>query len=231
MTRIYHKDIDGLHCLCCSGEGNEGRIAYILYPADGMLDNWIQQAAEKYRVDIVVITDMDWQNVFSPWPSEGVPAGSPDFKGQSPKFLATLREKIIPVIETAIGIGDASERTLVGVSMSGLFALWQWMECDTFRNIASLSGSFWYKGFMDWLSAATIPDKSGTAFFLLGSQESKSPVRAFNTVGANTAAIVATLEKSGIKVIFKSVPGNHYSNPIPRLNAAFSTLYPTTAPA
>ncbi|MDE6638872.1 MAG: hypothetical protein K2K32_11640 [Muribaculaceae bacterium] len=41
--------------------------------------------------------------------------------------------------------------------MSGLFALWQWMVCDTFRNIASLSGSFWYEGFMEWMKSRTIP--------------------------------------------------------------------------
>ena len=165
---MHHINIDNLHCLCSGGNDNSDRIAYVLYPISGMLNNWIEQAAEKYRVSIVVITGMDWQNIFSPWPAKGVPDGSPDFKGESPEFLLKLRTRIIPEIEHFLGINNTPERTVVGVSMSGLFALWQWMECDTFKNIASLSGSFWYEGFMKWMSSRTIPHKDGTAFFLLG---------------------------------------------------------------
>lgn len=217
--------IDGLDCLCCSSSDDKGKIAYILYPVSGMLDEWIERAAEKYGTAIAVVTGMDWQNVFSPWYAKGVPAGSPDFKGESPEFLAELRDKIVPAVETALGVDCTDERTLVGVSMSGLFALWQWMECDTFRNIACLSGSFWYDGFMDWMASRTIPGKSGSAFFLLGEQEAKSRVKEFNTVSANTSAIVKRLDRCGIRVRFESVPGNHYSDPIPRLDAAFSALY------
>ncbi len=222
---MHHINIDNLHCLCSGGNDNSDRIAYVLYPISGMLNNWIEQAAEKYRVSIVVITGMDWQNIFSPWPAKGVPDGSPDFKGESPEFLLKLRTRIIPEIEHFLGINNTPERTVVGVSMSGLFALWQWMECDTFKNIASLSGSFWYEGFMKWMSSRTIPHKDGTAFFLLGEQESKSSVKAFNSVSDNTSAIVRILEREGIKVKFEIVTGDHYSNPIPRLDAAFNALY------
>lgn len=190
-----------------------------------MLADWIEPVAEKYGIAIAVITGMDWQNVFSPWPARGVPAGSPDFKGESPEFLTKLRDDVIPQIERKIGMNTAPERTLVGVSMSGLFALWQWMECDTFRNIASLSGSFWYRGFMHWLASLTIPSKDGLAYFLLGKQEPKSPVKAFDSVGANTLAIVKMLADKGIKVKYESVPGNHYSDPIERLDRAFCALY------
>lgn len=222
---IYKTDIGDLHCLCCRGEESNRRIAYILYPMEDMLTGWIGQAAERYGVTIVVVTGMDWQNVFSPWPAKGVPKGSPDFKGESPEFLLTLRRDVIPKLEQALGTGDSPERTLVGVSMSGLFALWQWMECDLFENIASLSGSFWYEGFMEWMRSRPVPHKRGKAFFLLGEQEPKSRTKAFDCVGTNTSAIVAMLENDGIDVRFESVPGNHYSDPIPRLDKAFSALF------
>lgn len=213
-----------MHCLC-SDYISDGKIAYILYPMDGSLDHWIDSVAKKYRTTIVVITGMDWQNVFSPWPAKGVPAGSPDFKGESTKFLNILQQTVIPKIESVLSYKANPERTLVGVSMSGLFALWQWILCDTFTNIASLSGSFWYEGFMDWVKAHPVSHKNGTAFFLLGDQEAKSSISAFQTVSINTAAIIDLLKKEGVKVIFQSVPGNHYSNPITRLDIAFSALY------
>ncbi|MDE7119899.1 MAG: hypothetical protein K2O10_04755, partial [Muribaculaceae bacterium] len=181
-----------LHCHCCT-QANTGIIAYILYPTD-LLSGWIAPAAEKYNVSIVVVTGMDWQNVFSPWPAAGVPKGSADFKGESPEFLKRLQCQLIPQVESAIGVRADVERTLVGVSMSGMFALWQWMLCDTFKNIASLSGSFWYDGFTDWIKKRQIPQKNGKAFFLLGDQESHSKVKAFDSVGQNTAEIISLLK-------------------------------------
>ncbi len=215
-------ELEGLHFLCSTVEDNR-KIAYILYPMD-MLSDWISMASYKYGVNIVVITGMDWQNVFSPWPAPGVPKGTAPFKGESPEFLKKL-QSVLTKVENKIGIAQDAERSLVGVSMSGLFALWQWMVCDTFRNIASLSGSFWYEGFIDWMKNRTIPAKSGKAFFLLGNQESKSNVKEFNSVGENTEEIIHLLSDAGIKTKFESVPGNHYSDPIPRLDKAFSELY------
>ena len=215
-------EIEKLSCLC-SPVVSKDKIAYILYPMD-MLNSWIEHAAEKYGVTIAVITGMDWQNVFSPWKAPGVPKGDPDFKGESPEFLNLLQNKIIPKIETELGMDTNSVRSLVGVSMSGLFALWQWMVCDTFQNIASLSGSFWYEGFIDWMERIYIPHKKGMGFFLLGDQESRSNVKVFNTVGINTDLIIKLLEASGIKTEFESVPGNHFSDPLPRLEKAFEAL-------
>ncbi|MDE6277437.1 MAG: hypothetical protein K2M06_04935 [Muribaculaceae bacterium] len=216
-------NIENLHCLC-SETRSKGKIAYILYPMD-ILGDWIEAASEKHGVTIVVIMGMDWQNVFSPWPAPGVPKGDPDFKGESPEFLRLLQERVIPQIESELGIDGSPERSLIGVSMSGLFALWQWMVCDTFANIASLSGSFWYEGLVDWLKTQTIPTKQGKGYFLLGDKEPKSRIKIFATVGAATEEIIEILRTAGIEVEFQSVPGNHYSDPLPRLNMAFATLY------
>lgn len=215
-------EIDGLDCLCCPSD-NKGRIAYILYPMD-ILADWIESATAKYNTTIVVITGMDWQNVFSPWPTKGVPKGSPDFKGESSDFLELLQQNVIPRIEKGLEFSAMSERTLIGVSMSGLFALWQWLLCDTFTNIACLSGSFWYEGFVEWMRDRDIPAKSGKAYFLLGQQEAKSKVKAFASVAENTKEIISLLDGVGVKTEFQSVPGNHYSDPIKRLDRAFTAL-------
>lgn len=216
-------DIRGLHCLYSQTQSKD-KIAYILYPMDTLSD-WVNAAAKRYGVTIVDITGMDWQNVFSPWPAKGVPKGSPDFKGYSAGFLSLLQNVIVPEIETRLGIDDAAERSLIGVSMSGLFAMWQWIVCDTFHNIASLSGSFWYEGFLRWIESQSIPHKTGKGFFLLGNKEPKSKIKIFSTVGTATDTIIWLLKEAGINVEFESVHGNHYSAPIPRLDKAFTALY------
>ncbi|MBD5414697.1 MAG: hypothetical protein HDR46_00265 [Bacteroides sp.] len=70
-----------------------------------------------------------------------------------------------------------------------------------------------------------IPHKTGKAFFLLGDQEAHSKVKAFNSVGINTAEIIQILKTSGINAEFESVPGNHFANGIARLEKAFNALY------
>lgn len=214
---------DGLECTCVSADKTSS-IAYILYPM-AIPDSWIDRASKEYGVNIAVITGMDWDNVFSPWPAPGQPPGSPDFKGESDSFLDTLCNGIIPEMEKRLQLSPDADRTLFGVSMSGLFALWQWMVCDTFTNIACLSGSFWYPGFMQWFQQRPVMHKTGKAYFLLGVQEPYSPVKAFRSVGVNTQDIIAILKKENITVEFQSVPGNHFSDPMPRLDKAFEGIY------
>lgn len=216
-------EIDNIQCLCCTCPGSH-RMAYIIYPMD-ILSGWIEQAAEKYGTNIAVITGMEWQDAMSPWTAACVPRGCPDFKGEAPAFLTLLQQKIIPAVEAKSVPGGEVRRSLVGVSMSGLFALWQWMLCDTFTDIVSLSGSFWYEGFLDWMKSRQIPHKTGLAFFLLGDREAASRVKAFAPVAENTREIIAMLGGSGVRTQFLSVPGNHYSDPIPRLEKAFEALF------
>lgn len=215
-------EINGLRCRC-SATVSEKKITYILYPMDALAD-WIEKAARKNATTIVEISGMDWQNVFSPWPAKGVPKGSPDFKGESPEFLDLLIHTVCPSLEKELGMEADVERTLVGVSMSGLFTLWQWPQTQFFKNIASLSGSFWYENFMDWFDRQDFSDKTGKAFFLLGTQEPKSNVAAFNSVGINTEAIVKHLKALGVNVEFRWVPGNHYQHGIERLDLAMESV-------
>ncbi|MCM1483314.1 MAG: hypothetical protein NC043_03190 [Muribaculaceae bacterium] len=216
-------DINGLKCLCCKAKECD-RITYILYPMD-ILGHWIGPATQYFGTSIVVITGMDWDNALTPWPAKGVPKGCPDFKGHAAEFLKFLGE-VVRDIEGKLGLADMHmQRSLVGVSLSGLFTLWQWPQSNLFRNIASLSGSLWYEGFMDWFQEQSFDGKSGMAYFLLGDKESTTSVKAFKSVGCNTEKIVSALKSDGITTIYETVPGNHYEQPIERLNRAMSSLH------
>ncbi|MDE6408930.1 MAG: hypothetical protein K2K81_01610 [Muribaculaceae bacterium] len=71
----------------------------------------------------------------------------------------------------------------------------------------------------------TLVGVSMSGLVLLGDQEPKSKVKAFSSVGTDTQEILSLLKAVGIEVEFQSVPGNHYSDPIPRLDKAFTALY------
>lgn len=103
--------------------------------------------------------------------------------------------------------------------------MWQWMLCDTFANIISLSGSFWYEGFAGWIESHPVPKKTGRAYFLLGNQEARTDVKAFQPVQTDTEVIVACLRRSGIEADFEIVPGNHYQYGEQRLTRAFTRMF------
>lgn len=212
-----------LTCTCFSRPGS-GRVAYVLYPLEAM-DSWIAQASERYRSSIVVISGMDWDNDLTPWKAPGVPEGSPAFKGGAGEFFNRLTEIVIPSIEHSMDLDAAPERTLIGVSLSGLFALWQWPQSDFFRNIATLSGSFGYEDFVQWVSQQPFTDKTGLCFMLLGEAEPRSRNPIFATVGKCTGEIVDYLRRQGVRITYKTVEGNHYQYPLRRLDMALSHIY------
>lgn len=208
----------------CAVNPDAAEIAYILYPMD-MLGDWIEGAARKYGISIIVITGFDWDDDMTPWRAPGVPKGCPDFKGEAPALLKTLTENILPALDRRYNLPPTMARTLVGVSLSGLFTLWQWAICDVFENIATLSGSFWYEGFERWIFGQSFTGKKGRCYMLLGSDEPHSAVPIFRKVGTCTENIAGYLRRQGVDVTYTIVPGNHFQHPLPRLAAALSHLY------
>lgn len=203
------------------------KIVYLIYPAlVPFEDDWLERNASQRKVTLaaVYVPADNWNDALTPWPEPGEAKGCPPFAGESAKFLKTLQEKILPEVEKLPGLKDNLIRDIMGVSLGGLFTLWQWMECDTFRSIACLSGSFWYVGFLEWFEKQPVPEKTGKAYFLLGEEEPHSHVKAFQSVGENTEAIVKRLKDSGIETEFEWVPGNHFSRPVHRAEKGLDGL-------
>lgn len=220
-------DIEDLKCICQRYEGSK-KVAYLIYPALVPLsDKWIHEMAEKYGVNVAVIyiPADGWNDMLTPWPEPGETHDSPPFAGHAKETLELLQSKVLPQVEKALNLSADVERDLVGVSLSGLFTLWQWMQCSLFKSIASLSGSFWYNGFIEWFEKTPIPKKDGMAYFLLGVKEPKAWIRAYRTVGVNTEKIVERFKEAGIPTIFQWVPGDHFADPVTRAEDAFKALY------
>lgn len=219
--------IEDYKCVGAIFDGSAS-ITYLIYPELAQLnDDWLDKMCELHKISIVVvyIPANKWNDDLTPWAELGEAPGCPPFAGKAKEFLSTLLKQIIPGVEQKFELSSNLTRDLMGVSLGGLFTLWQWMDCEVFHNIACLSGSFWYIGFLKWFESQQIPPKTGKAFFLLGEDEPHSHVKAFDSVGKNTEEIVEKLKNSGIKVDFKWVPGNHFSQPVHRAELALNFLY------
>ena len=189
------------------------------------LANGLERLGEKYGVSIVVINDVNWNDDLTPWPAEGVFKKAKPFGGRAAEFLDKLTREMTPKAEEHLGI-KSPERTLLGVSLSGLFAVWSAFNTDAFTNIISLSGSLWYDGFVDWMKESTPSPSIKKVCMLLGEKEKYAKEKRMATVEECTRVIADILkEKTQATVSFELVEGTHFSPIMPRLERAFEVVY------
>ena len=203
------------------------KICYMILPEGikGDLYDGLKGLAEKYGVSIVVIEDVNWNDDMTPWPAIGVFKKAKPFGGRAASFLNKLNNEIIPNTERELGIENA-KRTLLGVSLSGLFAVWAAFNTDVFANIISISGSLWYDGFIEWMKEQTPSSRLKKVCMLLGEKEKNAKDKRMATVEERTLA-AANLLKSETQadVVFELVEGTHFSPIMPRLERAFEVVF------
>ena len=202
------------------------RICYILLP-EGLKDDgrrWMEDAAVRHGITLVAIHGMEWNDDLTPWGAEGVFRKSKPFAGHADMFLKNLREDLFPNVETQLGIRHP-ERFLIGISLSGLFAIWSVFRCDLFTGIASISGSLWYDGFASWTEGQKLSDRVRKVSVLLGDREKKSKDRRMATVEEMTLQTVEILRRKGASVKFELEENTtHFSPVVPRLEKALASL-------
>ena len=206
---------------------SSNKICYMILPEGikGELCDGLKALSEKHGISIAIVEDVDWNNDLTPWPAEGVFRKAKPFGGEASAFLHKLTHEIIPNTERELGIEDA-ERTLLGVSLSGLYAVWAAFNTDVFANIISISGSLWYDGFVEWMKEETPSPQLKTVCMLLGEKEKNSKEKRMATVEERTLAAADILRaKSQAVVSFELVEGTHFSPIMPRLERAFEVVF------
>ena len=184
------------------------------------LSDGLARLSEQYGISIVVIEDVDWNDDLTPWPAAGVFRKAKPFGGQAQRFLEKLTTQILPETERKLGITNP-ERTLLGVSLSGLFTLWAGYQTDAFAHLISISGSLWYDGFTEWMAEQKLSESISSVCLLLGDREKNSKEKRMATVEEKTraAANILAAQYSG-NVDFELVEGTHFSPILPRIERA-----------
>lgn len=205
---------------------SSNKICYMILPEGikGDLCDGLKGLSEKHGISVVLIEDVNWNDDLTPWPAAGVFKKAKPFGGKAEAFLERLTHEIIPESERDLGIEDA-ERTLLGVSLSGLFAVWAAFNTDAFANIISLSGSLWYDGFVEWMKEQTPSPQLKKICMLLGEKEKNAKEKRMATVEERTLDAADILKaKSQATVTCELVEGTHFSPILPRMERAMMTL-------
>lgn len=220
MGRIGFSDIVVLASPCAGS----AKVLYMLMPVTvGLLQ--LQKWSRSYGCNIVAVSGFDWDNDMTPWSAPNLTASRPPFMGHAAGFLSLLTDRIVPLAEEALGVDGAVERTICGISLSGLFALWAWLVDRRFSNVASISGALWYDGFVDWVDAH-VNRSDGKACFTVGDLEGGINGNArFAGIQEDTRRIVDTLGHAGIDARLATGRGNHFAPVTPRIESMLGMLY------
>lgn len=228
FSRTYH----GLELTVAQpGPEPDGRICYLLLP-EGLKDDgtsFLEHAAADHGVTMVAVTGINWNDDLTPWIADGVFKKAKPFGGRADIFLRNLQEDVFPAVENLLGFHKA-ERYLVGISLSGLFAVWSCFKTDVFCGIASISGSLWYDGFASWASEHVGSLRPvGRIFISLGDREKRSKDKRMSTVEDATRQVVSVIQEacrdqaSAVTFLLEE-DTTHFSPLLPRLELALKYL-------
>lgn len=160
---------------------------------------------------LVAISGLDWHHDMTPWAMSPVSEGAPPCTGGADEYLRFLTEEIMPRVEEKVQ-KPVLWRGLAGYSLAGLFAMYAASRSTYFFRIASISGSLWFTGFEEYLSARGLAGNITHAYLSLGDRECRTGNPYMKTVQDRTEKIAALFSRSGIDTAFQLNPGNHFKN-------------------
>ena len=176
---------------------------------------------------LAVISGVDWNRELSPWPAPKVFRDGEDFGGDGPAFLNMLTGRIVPLVEARLGFVPVS-RAIAGYSLAGLFALWSVFQTDMFDRAASVSGSLWFDGFMDYMNSSAPPNGLRWIYLSLGDREKNARNQRMAAVEDCTRRAAELLRKWNIPVMFEMNPGGHFQDIPVRIARGIDQLMEST---
>ena len=158
---------------------------------------------------VAVIEDVDWNAELSPWPAPRAFARGEDFAGRADEYLQKLVRDVLPAVEETLP-APPRLRGIAGYSLAGLFAIYAAWRTDAFARAASMSGSLWYDGFVDFLRAHAPAPALKRCYLSLGDREPMARDPRLAAVGECTIAVRDLLEARGIEAALEMHLGGHF---------------------
>ena len=224
MTMVTSRTYHALHLdiVSCFSE----RICYIILPEKLKESErpWLESMAESHGASFVVISGVNWEEDLTPWKAPGLKGG--EFAGRARYFLDLLKTDLFFNLESSLRIAKP-ERSIVGVSLSGLFAVWASLNLPLFSAVGSVSGSLWYDGFLEWMKEHT-DTVTGRYYFSLGDKEKDGKNKRLASVEDATLEAVNLLKSVGKEVFFERNEGNHFGPLTERIEKAIKGIYMKT---
>lgn len=169
------------------------------------------------------IETSEWERDFSPWRAEPLSRTAKPFTGHADDFIATLQKSVIPHLLQSYRIySDHTNVAIVGYSLAGLCALYSLYKGSVADNIACISGSLWFKNWLEFCGEQQIPadhTRLYRIYISLGASEKNTPNPVMATVDECTRKTFRMLQeqmtvigKKQDSVFFEYTDGGHFDN-------------------
>jgi predicted alpha/beta superfamily hydrolase len=122
---------------------------------------------------LVGVETKDRSREYTPWYGKALSERRGDFGGQGDNYLAFLAQRLKPHIDSEYHTLAGPETTgIIGASLGGLISLYAaYLYPDVFGRIASISGSFWYEGLMEFMRTSRLECTGRKIYLDVGSEE------------------------------------------------------------
>lgn len=164
---------------------------------------------------LVAISGLAWNHDMAPWDIPPISKNDTPCTGGADAYLKLLTDEIVPKAEEQIP-GCALWRGLAGYSLAGLFAIYSVYQTKLFQRAASISGSLWFPGFMEFVFSHEVKGQPECLFFSLGDKECRTKNPYLRTVQESTEKLEKYYRQKGFDIVFQLNPGNHYENAVQR---------------
>lgn len=187
--------LGGRECTLCTPPGYEksGRKYPVIYingaaPLEGIVEELTKEGI-CLEFFLVSVESKSWKDDFTPWETEEIREGEGKPGGFAAQYLNLLAEEIKPGIDALFPTKKDREHTsILGYSLGGLAAVYSLFQNRCFGNAASISGSLWYEGFLQYIQHTPLCQGSARVYLSLGKKEPKSRNRKMAQVGNVTEA-------------------------------------------
>lgn len=177
------------------------------------------EALKQITIDdfsLAAIGGLDWNIDMSPWAAPATDGKSEPFCGGADAYLHELTDEILPQILLEQS-GIPKQMILAGYSLAGLFAVYSMYRTDVFDAIVSVSGSFWFPGFVDFVKDTPRMNTPGKLYFSLGDKEANSKNEVMRNVRTNTECLAEWYRHAGIDTVYELNTGGHFREPDVRM--------------
>lgn len=173
---------------------------------------------------LAAISGVDWEKQLSPWPAKAAFRGGDDFLGLADEHISELTNHIIPRVYNELDTPPTCN-AILGYSLDGLFALYTLYKSSQFDYAASVSGSLWYDGFIEYMEAHDMRVLPKRVYLSLGDKEKNTRNARLSTVYDNTVKVERFLSSKEIKTVFELNSGGHFVDVSSRIAKAIRYLF------
>lgn len=179
------------------------------YSGDGSKVVDAVRSAGGQEFNLLCVGNLDWNHDMSPWDSPPVFKGDTPCTGGADDYLGLLTEEMVPKALELVN-GRPSSMGIAGYSLAGLLAIYSIYRCDMFDRVASMSGSMWFPGFIDFVADHEPVRRPDRIYISLGDAERNTRNPLLKTVQDKTERLVSHYRETGLDVIWELNSGNHF---------------------